>query len=114
MVRFGERLELLKQAGWEKYYIDYERLKKMIDEIEAAATAAGANTARKSEAFAESLKKEMEKVDGARLSNLKPRTALCVCMCHRNPQVVSIRLSHRPLNCYARSLCFCGGQQDPR
>ena len=40
MVRFGERLEQLKQAGWEHAYIDYARLKVLIDQIDSSASAA--------------------------------------------------------------------------
>ena len=69
MVRFGERLEQLKQAGWEKHYIDYESLKVMIDTIETTTY----NIEAESDAFALSMEKEVKKVDGTQFTSTRDR-----------------------------------------
>ena len=71
MVRFGERLEQLKQAGWEKHYIDYEKLKVMIDTIETTTY----NIEAASDAFALSMEKEVKKVDGTQFTSTRDRNA---------------------------------------
>ena len=69
MVRFGERLEQLKQAGWEKHYIDYESLKVMIDTIETTTY----NIDAASDDFALSMEKEVKKVDGTQFTSTRDR-----------------------------------------
>ena len=58
MVKFGERLQSLRQAGWEKHYIDYEALKVMIDAIANDVTPPAASAA-----FEKALKTEVLKAD---------------------------------------------------
>ena len=58
MVKFGERLQSLRQAGWEKHYLDYEALKTMIDAIANDVSPEAASTA-----FEKALKMEVIKVD---------------------------------------------------
>ena len=36
MVQFGKRLELLKRAGWESDYVQYEALKELVAKLEKA------------------------------------------------------------------------------
>ena len=38
MVKFGERLQSLKRAGWEDKYVKYEQLKEIVSKIQNSAT----------------------------------------------------------------------------
>ena len=71
MVLFGERLEQLKQAGWEQHYLDYNKLKLLIDGLELDSSAGDAVDPEKTP-FALCIAAEMKKVDGAREPSVSP------------------------------------------
>ena len=58
MVKFGDRMRGMIQAGWEERYIDYSKLKKLIEVNEPDAL-----TAAQSETFFEALQRDIRKVD---------------------------------------------------
>ena len=105
MVKFGVRMLDMQHAGWEAHYINYEELKRQIDNIEKCQT--DEELAAKSEEFLAALKQMLARVDAFvadQMSTLQANTDLTDAKSlHSAKSFLKVWPHHRPLPC----MCIC-------